>query len=103
MAGSPRGLGLCAGLLWMFGSACAPACPALCGKLERCALTGEVERRACEESCSRELATARELDDRQTLREFNQHRICIGGASCDDLEAGACFEEGDFPWTREPG
>ncbi len=77
--------------------ACKPSCPELCGKLERCGLSGEVEARECEESCIRELGDARDLDDKQTLKDFNHRRACIGTATCDEIAAGECYaDDGSF-------
>lgn len=80
---------------------CEPTCAQMCNKLERCGLAGEVDNRECEESCNRELGDARDLKDKDVLKAFNAHRRCIGNASCDDLDAGECYTEGDaFPWSR---
>jgi len=80
---------------------CQPTCTQMCNKFERCGLSGEVEQRECEESCNRQLGDARDLDDKQTLQEFNAHRRCVRGASCDELDDGVCYtEDGLFPWSR---
>lgn len=79
---------------------CPPTCGQLCGKFERCALTGEVRRAECEESCARELTAYRDDDDKTLLRRFDDHRRCVGGASCDELADGACYDEVLYPYTE---
>lgn len=79
-------------------TACPPPCSQLCAKLERCDLSATVTLDECNESCDNQLdffKNERTLSVEEKL--FNQQRVCISSHSCDELAAGACFEDALFP------
>jgi hypothetical protein len=79
---------------------CPPTCQQLCGKLNRCETDPLVTIDECRLSCERELESyttlAKEEDDREPLKAFNQHRLCLGNHSCDEIADGVCYDEALF-------
>lgn len=100
-ARSVASLVLIGGMAWGLGG-CPPTCQSLCNKLDRCDLEPTLSRSECQTSCERELEVRRDDDeDRELLQAFNRHRICLGNNSCDEIAAGACFDEELFPIAPE--
>ena len=77
-------------------SGCAPSCEATCRKLIRCELADNVGALECEESCSRQDAQYELEEDDAAAKAFRQHRRCIAGSTCDEIEDGACYDEDVF-------
>lgn len=89
-----------------FAAACTPTCEQTCRKLLfRCAFpeTEQVRLEECEISCQREEALYDQVDDREGLSEARAHRRCVANSSCDEIEAGDCYDDFDslFPITPE--
>ncbi len=77
-------------------SACAPTCETTCRKIVRCELADNFEQLECEESCTRQSALF-EVEDNKTLRQaFAAHRRCVTSSTCEELEAGECYDEDLF-------
>lgn len=75
-------------------AACNPTCQQVCNKLDRCGFDDAVQVNVCQATCERQLLFVQELDDEDAaLKQFNDHRRCIGNTSCDDLAAGQCVDD----------
>jgi hypothetical protein len=80
---------------------CAPSCETLCNKLERCDLDPGVSSDECRETCDRQISFFKEdnaqVPDGDGLGDaFYQHRVCLGAHTCDEIAAGACYDEDLF-------
>lgn len=78
---------------------CAPTCPQVCHKLDRCALNGDVLVTECVASCEKEISDYRDTDDAEAKATFNDQRSCLGSHSCEEIAAGACYESSLFPFS----
>jgi hypothetical protein len=101
MASAPRTdrvvLGFLAiGIGWASG--CAPTCDQVCGKLVRCDVVDGLNRLECEESCDRQAALYELDDDEVAAAAFDDHRSCIGSSTCEELDAGVCYDPVLFPF-----
>ncbi|MCB9680169.1 MAG: hypothetical protein H6733_01755 [Alphaproteobacteria bacterium] len=99
-----RGLGaaLATVLVGLTSAGCAPSCATVCAKLDRCDLNPTVDKAECELSCEREYNATIEqklLDNDAPKEVFDDHRRCLGGHSCDEIAAGACYDEALFPFA----
>ena len=90
--------GLLLSMVWALAG-CPPTCEQMCRKLDRCGLTANVERAECQLSCERELTVARDAEDNSLKATFNEHRLCIGNKSCDEIEVGVCYDADLFPFA----
>lgn len=90
------------GLTCVVQAACAPDCDALCGKLERCGLDGDVPRLECRTTCERQITQLDDDTDDATSDAFRAHRVCLGNHSCDEIAAGVCYDPLLFPYSEEP-
>lgn len=101
---NPLRLAACATALHL--TACAPGCDQLCNKLDRCGINPIVSELDCREQCRTQLDRLGDKDtddgdpaiDPEERKAFRQHRVCIGSHSCDELLAGACYDETLFPF-----
>jgi len=74
-------------------TACTPSCESVCRKAISCSTADALNQLECEESCNRTI-TRYEVDgDRTLVRRFADHRRCLGSASCDEIDAGVCYDE----------
>ncbi|MFT6145518.1 MAG: hypothetical protein ACJAZO_002341 [Myxococcota bacterium] len=78
------------------GSACAPNCETTCNKIIRCELADNFEQLECEEACTRQSAQFEVEDNRTLKQDFRAHRSCIRSSTCEELEAGECYDEDLF-------
>lgn len=73
--------------------ACTPTCDQVCAKVISCGTVDALNQYECEETCDRQ-QVGYEVDKDKTLqRAFAEHRQCIGAATCDEIEAGLCYDE----------
>ncbi len=79
-------------------SACAPTCEQVCRKARECHVTDRLFQHECEESCTRQRALYDEWEDEALQEAFAAHRRCIAQATCEELEAGVCYDEALFPF-----
>jgi hypothetical protein len=75
---------------------CAPSCEALCTKLVRCDLEPSVTVVECTQTCDRQLAFVKDQNDDALSDAWRDQRVCLGANSCDEIAAGACFDDALF-------
>lgn len=74
--------------------ACAPPCAQLCAKLDRCDLNGGVSVDECTETCDAQIEVYKaETEDDEAQKAYRRHRLCLGSHSCEEIAAGACYDE----------
>lgn len=86
-----------------FAAGCAPTCGALCDKLDGCGLTTSIGREECRASCETQLADLQAREDLDPLQAFDAQRTCIGASTCDEVEAGACWDGELGPFDLDQG
>lgn len=95
---SPHGLAVV--LIALLSAGCTPTCERTCRKMLDCG-TLESDRVSvveCEASCERQLNLYTGWDDEQELDDaIDAHRRCLRRATCDEIEAGECYDERLFP------
>lgn len=93
---SRSGSALAAALL--LAPACRPSCEQVCEKLLACeeVESPRVSLAECEESCTREEALYEQWDDQQLLDALYGEMTCIMDTPCDEVAAGACYDEALF-------
>ena len=77
-------------------SGCAPTCETICNKITRCELADGFEQLECQESCTRQDAQYKVEGEDTLKRAFADHRRCIASATCEEIEAGECYDEDLF-------
>ncbi|MBX2797643.1 MAG: hypothetical protein KTR31_08245 [Myxococcales bacterium] len=85
--------------------ACTPTCERLCRKTLFDCGDLDTERVALDEcvtNCDRQEVLYRQWDNRDLLALFREHRRCVGGASCEDLAAGVCYEGFEELYVFDP-
>lgn len=75
-------------------AACAPPCKQICRKvLFDCSLDSErVALQECEDSCTLQENLYNQWENRELAELFDDHKRCIGRASCEELAEGVCYE-----------
>lgn len=82
--------------LFLAATACAPNCERTCRKLLDCGTleTDRVSVNECEASCTAQLTMFNGWQDEDELNEaFDEHRRCLVQSTCDQVEAGECYDE----------
>ena len=79
---------------------CPPPCRQLCRKLDRCGVEPGTTISECLVSCDTLLTEARDADDKEGLREFNDHRFCLGSSTCDEIADGVCHDSELYPFSE---
>lgn len=88
---------LIAALLAVLLQGCTPTCKATCRKVLACDLDSErVALDACADSCTDIASLYESWEDEKLIEAFDDHRSCIGSSSCEEIEAGACYDEDLF-------
>lgn len=77
---------------------CTPSCDRVCEKVRDCGVVPRLAQLECDESCERQLAEVKGLDDNATQEAFAAHRRCIMQATCDEIEEGVCYDETLYPF-----
>jgi hypothetical protein len=73
---------------------CAPPCEQTCRKLLGCDLESpRTAQDACKVSCETEQHLYDAWDDNDKKAAFDDERRCIASSSCEELKAGACYDE----------
>lgn len=76
---------------------CTPTCERSCHKLLDCELTSSprTAQRECEDQCTSQqlLYDSWEDDPEDKATRLKEQRQCIGASSCEDIDAGACYDE----------
>ena len=89
----------------LFASACTPTCERTCRKLLDCG-TLDSERVSvpeCEASCNAQLVMYDDWEDEDELNEaFDLHRECLVQSTCEQVEAGECYDERLFQVGVDP-
>lgn len=86
--------------LALFASACTPTCERTCRKLLNCGTleTDRVSVNECEASCESQILLFEGWDDEQELDDaIDTHRRCVVQSTCEEIEAGECYDERLFP------
>ncbi|MGC6494048.1 MAG: hypothetical protein ACON5B_14525 [Myxococcota bacterium] len=75
-------------------TACAPTCSESCRKVISCGVAEPtLSQDECVELCERQRLEVSETDvDEGLEKAFSDHRRCIGSATCEELEAGVCYD-----------
>jgi hypothetical protein len=74
---------------------CSPTCADACTVVASCGESlGDFPNEAeCNEACASQRATVDENGDTGVQDAFERELRCLAAATCDDLAAGACYEE----------
>ncbi len=89
---------------WALLAGCTPTCRQVCRDLLECGVEGTetLSLDACEQACSDQDAQYESIkdnyDDEGPLQQFEDFRSCVHGATCEELEAGACYDYELFPF-----
>lgn len=51
---------------------------------------------ACIDDCERQNALYEVWEDTEKQRAFRAHRSCLGRSSCEEIDAGVCYDEDLF-------
>ena len=89
-----RSSALALAALWLAG--CTPTCERTCTKLLACGTleSDRVSVEECEASCIFQVNLYDEwLDEKVLDKAFDQHRRCLVRSSCEQIDAGECFDE----------
>lgn len=92
------GIVLVAATLW--GAGCTPSCERTCRKLLKCGNleTDRVSVRECEANCEVQLGLYEGWDDEKELdKALDQHRRCLVRSTCEEIEAGECYDDRLYP------
>lgn len=77
---------------------CQPTCEQVCDKLVACENPG-TERMSgpeCEVECKEQQELYATWADTQLRASFDAHLSCLDDATCDEVAAGACYDEEMF-------
>ena len=85
---------------------CPATCDTMCNKLDRCGFNNRISELDCREQCGVQLEVLGDKDtddgdpqtDEADRDAFRRHRVCVSTHSCDELAAGACYDESVFPF-----
>jgi hypothetical protein len=79
--------------LGALASGCAPDCKRVCHKLIDCGLDSpRTAYDECLQSCESQQALLEDWADAEKLDAFDEQRRCLGRSSCDEIEAGTCYD-----------
>lgn len=90
---------LALGLVALLGLAagCVPTCTETCEKVLDCSLDSErVSLDECVNQCEDQAALYEVWEDDDKADLFDEHKTCLSDATCDEIEAGACYDEDLF-------
>ncbi len=85
-------------LVILLSASCAPPCSQVCRKILDCGnLDSErVAFEECELACEVQQTLYRQWEDEVKEQAFNEHKRCLRSESCEDIEAGVCYDEEIF-------
>ena len=87
--------------LAVLSAGCTVDCTRTCSKLLSCDLNqGMLLQAECEDSCVRQETLYELWEDEAKETALLDHQRCILGASCDELEDGACYDPDLFPFAQ---
>ena len=75
-------------------AACAPPCKQICRKtLFDCSLDSErVALQECVDACTQQEVLYEQWKNQELADLFDDHKRCIGRATCEELAEGVCYE-----------
>lgn len=82
----------------LFAGGCTPTCEQSCHKLLSCDLTDSprTAQQECQDACTAEeslYASWKDNDPDNKLDRLKEQRRCIGSSTCDEIDAGVCFDD----------
>lgn len=82
-------------LAFFFVLACTPTCEEACKAIVACGNEGTelLSADACEEQCNNQRDLYDTWDDKALQDAFDDSLSCYKNSSCDELAAGACYNE----------
>ena len=86
---------------------CTPRCQETCTKVLDCGLEStRVARDECIFACREQQDLYAEWEDETKIEAFKEHKRCLRAATCDEIEAGVCYDPElfviDAPDAAEP-
>lgn len=78
--------------------ACAPSCEEVCRKARTCDLSPRLSQDECVEACDRQKTFYEVEDDKEGQKAYADERQCIAASTCEEIEAGACYDPELFPF-----
>ncbi len=74
---------------------CAPSCGQTCKKVLDCELDSpRTTTLECRDDCERQRSLYEDWwKDEEKVEQFEEHRRCLMQSTCDQLAAGACYDE----------
>lgn len=92
----PSSVALLAALIAL-STACKPSCDQVCTKVVECGGTPQLTVDACKLQCdAQDTLIHSDWQDAALEERFNAHKRCVLQATCDDLDAGVCYDEDLF-------
>ena len=80
--------------IWLLSAGCTPRCQESCAKVLDCGLEStRVARDECVLSCQIEETLYKEWEDKTKIQAFKEHKRCLRESSCEEIEAGVCYDE----------
>ena len=91
---NPSALAWGLALTLAISSGCTPTCEQVCRKARECEITDRLSQDECVGGCiaQREMYDGWD-DEEEKLAAFDDHRTCVSDATCEDLDAGVCYDE----------
>jgi hypothetical protein len=82
-----------AAVLLLGSVSCTPPCGQLCRKVLDCDLNTErVAQAECELACGQQEALYAAWGDQELQQLYADHRRCVVGSTCEELQEGSCYE-----------
>ena len=82
---------------YLAGMGCTPRCEENCVKVLDCGLDStRVSYEECVLSCKLQESLYQTWKDQAKIDAFKAHKRCIGKSTCDEIEAGVCYDEDLF-------
>jgi hypothetical protein len=77
-----------------FGAGCNPSCKRTCRKVLECGnlSTDRLALGACVEDCQKQEQLYDNWDDEAKQDLFVDHKRCLVGATCEEIEEGVCYD-----------
>jgi hypothetical protein len=81
-------------LLLVFAVGCRPTCDQVCRHLLECGNldTPRMTVDECSETCHEQQDLLQQWSDTELRASFDDEMECLGGATCDDIAAGTCYD-----------
>jgi len=85
-----------AAVMLVLASACAPTCESVCKKVIECDVSSRLAQDECERECARQNTLYNTWEDQAKQDAYVEHKSCIAGSTCEQLDEGVCYDEDIF-------